>query len=174
MDYQAAPGGALTGRLRVAGDKSISHRSVMLGSLADGVSKDGYFVAPALFGAVPRDHRLACKEVFGPVLNVMHMEDLDAAIELANKSPYGNGASIFTRNGKAAREFKHRVNCGMIGINIGVPGSGIAVLTEKLIEANRLDVRQLDVARLGIVRGGGERGFGECVKRPPLPQHRSP
>lgn len=53
----------------------------------------------------------------------MHLEDLDAAIELANKSAYGNGASIFTRSGKAAREFKHRVNCGMVGINIGVPAS---------------------------------------------------
>jgi len=57
------------------------------------------------------------------VLNVMHMADLDAAIELANKSSYGNGASIFTRSGKAAREFKHRINCGMVGVNIGVPAS---------------------------------------------------
>ena len=59
----------------------------------------------------------------GPVLNIMHMEDLDAAIALANSSAYGNGASIFTRSGKAAREFKHRVKAGMVGINIGVPAS---------------------------------------------------
>jgi malonate-semialdehyde dehydrogenase (acetylating)/methylmalonate-semialdehyde dehydrogenase len=72
---------------------------------------------------VQPDMTVAREEVFGPVLNVMHLEDLDAAIELANKSPYGNGASIFTRSGKAAREFKHRIKCGMVGVNIGVPAS---------------------------------------------------
>jgi malonate-semialdehyde dehydrogenase (acetylating)/methylmalonate-semialdehyde dehydrogenase len=63
------------------------------------------------------------EEIFGPVLNVMRMEDLDTAIELANRSPYGNGAAIFTCSGKAAREFKHRIKCGMVGINVGVPAS---------------------------------------------------
>ena len=53
----------------------------------------------------------------------MRMDDLDAAIELINRSPYGNGVSIFTRSGKAAREFKHRVKTGMVGINISVPAS---------------------------------------------------
>ena len=57
---------------------------------------------------VHTDMTVAREEIFGPVLNVMHLEDLDAAIELANKSAYGNGASIFTRSGKAAREFKHQ------------------------------------------------------------------
>ena len=50
-------------------------------------------------------------------------ETLDEAIALANKSPYGNGASIFTSSGKAAREFKHRVKAGMVGVNVGVPAS---------------------------------------------------
>ncbi len=53
----------------------------------------------------------------------MRMDDLDAAIELANRSAYGNGAAIFTRSGKAAREFKHRMQAGMIGINVGVPAA---------------------------------------------------
>ena len=66
---------------------------------------------------------LAREEVFGPVLNVMRMDDLDHAIELANKSAYGNGAAIFTNSGKAAREFKHRVKAGMVGINVGVPAT---------------------------------------------------
>jgi malonate-semialdehyde dehydrogenase (acetylating)/methylmalonate-semialdehyde dehydrogenase len=66
---------------------------------------------------------LAREEVFGPVLNVLHLDDFETAIALANQSAYGNGASIFTNSGKAAREFKHRVQCGMIGINIGVPAS---------------------------------------------------
>lgn len=84
---------------------------------------NGFFVGATILDQVQPGSTLAREEVFGPVLNVMHMEDLDAAIALANSSPYGNGASIFTRNGKAAREFKHRVNCGMVGINIGVPAS---------------------------------------------------
>jgi malonate-semialdehyde dehydrogenase (acetylating)/methylmalonate-semialdehyde dehydrogenase len=63
------------------------------------------------------------EEVFGPVLSVLQMSDLDAAIELANGSSYGNGAAIFTRSGKAAREFKHRMKAGMIGINVGVPAA---------------------------------------------------
>ena len=84
---------------------------------------NGFFVGATILDQVQLGMTVAKEEVFGPVLNVMHMEDLDAAIELANKSPFGNGASIFTRSGKAAREFKHRVNCGMVGINIGVPAS---------------------------------------------------
>ena len=84
---------------------------------------NGFFVGATILDQVELGMTVAKEEIFGPVLNVMHMEDLDKAIELANKSPYGNGASIFTRSGKAAREFKHCINCGMVGINIGVPAS---------------------------------------------------
>ncbi len=86
-------------------------------------SPNGFFLAPTILDQVQSNMTVAKEEIFGPVLNVMHFEDLDSAIELANKSPYGNGASIFTRSGKAAREFKHRIRCGMVGINIGVPAS---------------------------------------------------
>jgi malonate-semialdehyde dehydrogenase (acetylating)/methylmalonate-semialdehyde dehydrogenase len=84
---------------------------------------NGFYVGATILDRVETGMNVAKEEIFGPVLNVMHMEDLENAIELANKSAYGNGASIFTRSGKAAREFKHRVNCGMVGINIGVPAS---------------------------------------------------
>src|SRR5712664_367221 len=84
---------------------------------------NGFFVGATILDQVQPGMTVAKEEVFGPVLNVMHMEDLDAAIELANKSPFGNDASIFTCSGKAAREFKHRIRCGMVGINIGVPAS---------------------------------------------------
>ncbi len=84
---------------------------------------NGFYVGATILDQVQLGMTVAKEEVFGPVLNVMHMEDLDAAIELANKSPFGNGASIFTRSGKAAREFKHNIKCGMVGINIGVPAS---------------------------------------------------
>ncbi len=84
---------------------------------------NGFYVGATILDHVQSGTTVAKEEIFGPVLNVMHMEDLGTAIELANKSMYGNGASIFTRSGKAAREFKHSAKAGMIGINIGVPAS---------------------------------------------------
>ena len=84
---------------------------------------NGFFVGATILDHVESSMEVAREEIFGPVLNVMHMDDLDAAIELTNRSVFGNGASIFTRSGKAAREFKHRVKAGMVGINIGVPAS---------------------------------------------------
>jgi malonate-semialdehyde dehydrogenase (acetylating)/methylmalonate-semialdehyde dehydrogenase len=84
---------------------------------------NGFFLGATILDEVNIDMTVAKEEIFGPVLNVMRFDDLDSAIEQANRSPYGNGASIFTRSGKAAREFKHRIQCGMVGINIGVPAS---------------------------------------------------
>ncbi len=83
----------------------------------------GFYLGATIVEDVRAEMDLVREEVFGPVLNVLHLDDLDAAIALANKSAYGNGAALFTNNGRAAREFKHRVQCGMIGINIGVPAS---------------------------------------------------
>jgi malonate-semialdehyde dehydrogenase (acetylating) / methylmalonate-semialdehyde dehydrogenase len=84
---------------------------------------NGFYLGATVLDEVQAGMTVAREEVFGPVLNVMRMDDLDAAIELANRSPYGNGASIFTCSGKAAREFKHRIGCGMVGINVVVPAS---------------------------------------------------
>jgi malonate-semialdehyde dehydrogenase (acetylating)/methylmalonate-semialdehyde dehydrogenase len=84
---------------------------------------NGFYIAPTIVDLVEDKMTIAREEVFGPVLNVMRMDDLDSAIEAANRSAYGNGASIFTSSGKAAREFKHRVKAGMVGINIGVPAT---------------------------------------------------
>jgi len=84
---------------------------------------NGFFLGATVLENVQSGMTVAKEEIFGPVLNVMRFADLDSAIEEANRSTYGNGASIFTRSGKAAREFKHRIQCGMVGINIGVPAS---------------------------------------------------
>ena len=83
----------------------------------------GFFLGASVLDNVQSDMTVAREEIFGPVLNVMRTDDLGTAVEIINRSPYGNGASIFTRSGKAAREFKHRVKAGMVGINIGVPAS---------------------------------------------------
>lgn len=84
---------------------------------------NGFFVGATIVDKVAESMTLAREEVFGPVLNVMRMDDLDQAIELANRSSFGNGAAIFTSSGPAAREFKHRVKAGMVGINVGVPAT---------------------------------------------------
>jgi malonate-semialdehyde dehydrogenase (acetylating)/methylmalonate-semialdehyde dehydrogenase len=83
----------------------------------------GFFLGATVLDQVENDMTVAREEIFGPVLNVMRADNLEDALETINRSPYGNGASIFTRSGKVAREFKHRVKAGMVGINIGVPAS---------------------------------------------------
>ena len=92
------------------------------GASVDG-APDGFYLGATVVDHVRDTMTLAREEVFGPVLNVMRMEDLGQAIELANRSAYGNGASIFTSSGAAAREFRHRVKAGMVGINVGVPAT---------------------------------------------------
>ncbi len=95
------------------------------GSLADGVSKDGYFVAPALFGAVPRDHRLACKEVFGPVLAAMPFSDEADAVRLANDTEFGLVSGVWTENGGLQQRMAQRLQTGQVFINCYGAGGGV-------------------------------------------------
>jgi malonate-semialdehyde dehydrogenase (acetylating)/methylmalonate-semialdehyde dehydrogenase len=83
----------------------------------------GFYLGATVLDAVTAEMSVASEEIFGPVLNVFHADNLDQALELIAQSPYGNGASIFTSSGRTAREFKHRVKAGMVGINVGVPAS---------------------------------------------------
>ncbi len=84
---------------------------------------NGFFVGATIVDEVASNMEIAREEVFGPVLNVMRVGGLAEAIEVANKSAYGNGAAIFTNSGSAAREFKHSIKAGMVGINVGVPAT---------------------------------------------------
>lgn len=81
---------------------------------------DGYFIGPTVFDEVTPEMTIANEEIFGPVVSIVHAEDLDEAIDIIHANPYGNASSIFTSSGKWAREFKYRVRCGNIGINIGI------------------------------------------------------
>ncbi len=81
----------------------------------------GFLLGPSVVDRVGPTMRLAREEIFGPVLSVVRAGDLDEALALGRQCEYGNGASIFTRSGWAAREFKRHFNAGMIGINVGVP-----------------------------------------------------
>jgi malonate-semialdehyde dehydrogenase (acetylating) / methylmalonate-semialdehyde dehydrogenase len=80
---------------------------------------NGAFVGPTILGVQP-DMPIAQEEVFGPVLSLIHVDSLDEAIGVINRSRFGNGTSIFTENGAAVRRFRHEVEAGMIGVNIGV------------------------------------------------------
>jgi malonate-semialdehyde dehydrogenase (acetylating)/methylmalonate-semialdehyde dehydrogenase len=84
-------------------------------------SGEGFFLGPTIFDDVEPQMDLAREEIFGPVLAVERMEDLDDAIRTINESRYGNAAAIFTSDGKAASKFRRKVQCGMIGVNISVP-----------------------------------------------------
>jgi len=80
----------------------------------------GFFLGPTIFDQVTPQMTIARDEIFGPVLSVMRVKTLEDAIELVNNSPYGNATSIFTGNGKAAREYSSRIEVGMVGVNVGV------------------------------------------------------
>lgn len=82
---------------------------------------NGFYVGATVVDHVEQGMTLAKEEVFGPVLNVMRADTLEDALQLANASAYGNGTAIYTSSGRMAREFKHRVQAGMVGINVGVP-----------------------------------------------------
>lgn len=82
---------------------------------------DGFFLRPTLLDGVAPDMEVFQREVFGPVLSIVHTTTLDESIRLANTLPFGNGATIYTSNGGAARKFAREMKCGMIGVNVGVP-----------------------------------------------------
>lgn len=85
----------------------------------DGYEK-GSWVGPTLLADVKPNTTMATEEVFGPVLALMKADTFEEAVDIINQSHYGNAASIFTNNGKEAREFKYSVRAGNIGVNIGV------------------------------------------------------
>ena len=95
------------------------------GRVADGVPAGGYYVAPTLFGPVPRDHALACEEVFGPVLSVIPFDDEDDAVRLANATDYGLIAGIWTRDGGRQTRVAKRMKCGQVYINTYGAGGGV-------------------------------------------------
>jgi len=81
----------------------------------------GFFVGPTLFDHVRKDMKTYQEEIFGPVLQIVRADTFEEALSLPSDHPYGNGVAIYTRNGRAAREFASRVNVGMVGINVPIP-----------------------------------------------------
>jgi malonate-semialdehyde dehydrogenase (acetylating) / methylmalonate-semialdehyde dehydrogenase len=87
---------------------------------ADG-DEDGFWLGPTLFDRVGKDMSIYTDEIFGPVLVVVRVPSYDAALELVNTNPYGNGTAIFTNDGGAARRFQFDVEVGMVGVNVAIP-----------------------------------------------------
>ncbi|MEO8060812.1 MAG: aldehyde dehydrogenase family protein [Burkholderiales bacterium] len=95
------------------------------GQIESGVPAGGFYVAPALFGKVPREHELACNEVFGPVLAIIPFTDEDDAIALANATEFGLIAGIWTRDGGRQTRVAKRMRCGQVYINCYGAGGGV-------------------------------------------------
>jgi malonate-semialdehyde dehydrogenase (acetylating)/methylmalonate-semialdehyde dehydrogenase len=83
--------------------------------------EQGFFVGGTLFDRVTPAMRIYKEEIFGPVLCIVRVPDFASALKLVDEHEYGNGTAIFTRDGQVAREFAHRVQVGMIGINVPIP-----------------------------------------------------
>jgi len=83
--------------------------------------EDGFFVGPHLFDHVTPDMDIYKEEIFGPVLSTVRAQSYEEAVALVMDHDYGNGTAIFTRDGDAARDFTHRINVGMVGVNVPIP-----------------------------------------------------
>ena len=83
--------------------------------------ENGFFIGPSFFDRVTPDMKSYQEEIFGPVLQMVRAESFESALALPSRHAYGNGTAIFTRNGRAAREFASRVSVGMVGINVPIP-----------------------------------------------------
>lgn len=83
--------------------------------------ENGYYVGPTIIDFVTPDMAIAKEEVFGPVLAIIRAKTLDEALQIENKSEYGNAASVFTQSGGLARYVMENASAGMIGVNVGVP-----------------------------------------------------
>jgi malonate-semialdehyde dehydrogenase (acetylating)/methylmalonate-semialdehyde dehydrogenase len=128
MDEQADMGPLVTAahRARVAGyiDSGVAEGAQLL---VDGRGfslpghEQGFFLGGSLFDRVTPAMKIYREEIFGPVLSMVRVPDLPAAIELLNRHEFGNGCAIFTRDGRSARSFASGVQVGMVGVNVPIP-----------------------------------------------------
>ncbi|SEF53556.1 malonate-semialdehyde dehydrogenase (acetylating) / methylmalonate-semialdehyde dehydrogenase [Bryocella elongata] len=92
-----------------------------LASRTSNLPSDGFFLGASLFDHVKPEMKIYKEEIFGPVLGIVRTNNFDTALELINEHEFGNGTSIFTRDGDTARDFARRVQAGMVGINVPIP-----------------------------------------------------
>ncbi len=85
------------------------------------VGKTGYFLGGCLFDHVKTDMEIYQNEIFGPVLCIVRVQSYEEGLNLINNHAYANGVAIFTRDGDSARDFCHRIQVGMVGVNVPIP-----------------------------------------------------
>jgi len=109
-------------RDRVAGyiDRGVADGATLVVDGRGEMSREGFFLGPTILDRVTGSMSVGREEIFGPVLSVTRAANLDEAIAQANSSALGNMATIFTQSGRAAREFRERVEAGMTGINVPI------------------------------------------------------
>ena len=109
-------------RERIIGmiDKGVEAGAELLVDGRDAGDGPGCFVGATILAGATADMEIVQEEIFGPVLSLVNVATLDEAIETISRSRFGNGVSIFTESGAAVRRFKHDVEAGMVGVNIGV------------------------------------------------------
>jgi malonate-semialdehyde dehydrogenase (acetylating)/methylmalonate-semialdehyde dehydrogenase len=109
-------------RIVAAIDRAVADgaKLVVDGREAGQGESGGSFLGASILDDVTTDMEAAREEIFGPVLSVIRAGSLDEAIEIVSRSRFGNGVSIFTENGASVRRFRHEVEAGMVGVNIGV------------------------------------------------------
>jgi malonate-semialdehyde dehydrogenase (acetylating)/methylmalonate-semialdehyde dehydrogenase len=110
-------------RDRIVGEIEAAEQdgiTVVLDGREANAGAGGANLGPTILDGVPREHRVATEELFGPVLSVVRADDLDDALTFTNASRYGNSTILFTESGGAAREFRYRAQSGMLGVNVGV------------------------------------------------------
>ena len=117
---------------------TAAHRERVLGYIDSGVSEgaellvdgrgfalpgheQGFFLGGSLFDRVTPAMKIYREEIFGPVLSMVRVADLPAAIDLINRHEFGNGCAIFTRDGRSARQFANGIQIGMVGVNVPIP-----------------------------------------------------
>ena len=117
---------------------TAAHRERVLGYIDSGVSEgaellvdgrgfalrgheQGFFLGGSLFDRVTPAMKIYREEIFGPVLSIVRVADLGAAIDLVNRHEFGNGCAIFTRDGRSARQFSNAIQIGMVGVNVPIP-----------------------------------------------------
>ena len=83
--------------------------------------ESGYYIGGCLFDQVTKDMRIYKEEIFGPVLSVVRVKDFDEAVQLINDHEFGNGTSVYTRDGDVGRTFASKIKIGLVGINIPIP-----------------------------------------------------
>ncbi|MEQ6290290.1 CoA-acylating methylmalonate-semialdehyde dehydrogenase [Vogesella sp. GCM10023246] len=83
--------------------------------------EEGFFLGGCLFDHVSTDMTIYQEEIFGPVLGIVRVDSFAEAVDMINAHAFGNGTAIFTRDGDAAREFTHRIQVGMVGVNVPLP-----------------------------------------------------